>query len=163
MTDRDSLIDAFVRRRALLLVAAEGVPPERRTTLFVGHWNLLDLLAHLVGWDYTNVKAIEELKAGRIPDFYRHYDPGWAAYNQQLIERYGADDWEVLREGLRQSQAAVVAALGRLTAEEMTRTLSGAGRRRPVSIAGILRAALGDEREHLRQIRAFVGAPPEEH
>ena len=139
--DTPDLIDAFVRVRE---------------TPFVGHWNLMDVLAHLLGWDYTNVNAIEELKAGTTPAFYRHYDPGWAAYNQQLIDRYGAKDWEALRASLLQSQDAVVAMLRLLTAQELTAELSEPGWRRPVSIAGILRAAISDEREHLAQIRAFV-------
>jgi hypothetical protein len=159
MTEPDSLVDAFVRTRELLVAAADAVPPGQRRTPFVGHWDLLALLAHLVGWDYTNLKAVDELKAGRLPDFYRHYDPGWAAYNQQLIDRYGTGDWRTLCESLLRSQEAVVAALRLLTAEEMTRELSEPGRRRPVGIANILRAAIRDEREHLAQIRGFTGTP----
>ena len=158
MNEPSRFVDAFLRMRELLLVAADAVPPEQRQTPFVGHWNLLDLLAHLVGWDYTNTRAIEELRDGRVPDFYRHYDPGWAAYNQQLIDRYGVEDWQALRESLRLSQGAIVAGLRLLTEEEMTRELSEPGRPRPVSIATILRAAVRDEREHLAQIRAFMGA-----
>ena len=74
--DAPDLIDAFVRVREMLLREADAVPAELRQTPFVGHWNLMDVLAHLVGWDYTNVNAIEELKAGTTPSFYRHYDPG---------------------------------------------------------------------------------------
>ena len=159
MTDTADLVDGFVRMRGALVREADAVPPALRTTPFVGHWNLMDLLAHLVGWDYTNVNAIEELKAGTIPAFYAHYDPGWVSYNQQLIDRYGAEAWDELRGSLRQSQEAVVGMLRLLTPEELTRALSDAGRwRRPVSIAGIVRAAIRDEREHLQQIRAFVGS-----
>jgi uncharacterized damage-inducible protein DinB len=158
MNEPHGLVDAFVRMRELLLAATEAVPAEQRQTPFVGHWDLMDLLAHLVGWDYTNVKAIEELNSGRVPDFYLHYDPGWAAYNQQLIDRHGAEDWEALRASLRESQAAIVARLRLLTDEELTRELSEPGRPRPVSIARVLRAAIRDEREHLAQIRAFTAA-----
>ena len=158
MSETGGLVDAFVRGRETLLRAAEGVPPHLRETPFVGHWNVMDLLAHLVGWDYTNLNAVEEFKAGRVPDFYRHYDPGWAAYNQQLIDRYGASDWQALLGALRESQEAVTGMLRLLTPEEMTRELSGPGRRRPVTIAGIVRAAIRDEREHAQQVRAFVDA-----
>jgi hypothetical protein len=156
MNENEGLIDSFVQVREVLLLAADSVAPARRETPFVGHWNLMDLLAHLIGWDYTNMNAIEEFKAGRVPDFYREYDPGWAAYNQQLINRYAAGDWDGLRESLRQSQVAVVDMMRLLTPEEITREIAVAGRRRPVSIAGVLRAAIRDEREHLEQIMNFV-------
>jgi hypothetical protein len=160
MNDTPDLIDSFVRTREILLVEADAVPPELRQTPFVGHWDLMDLLAHLVGWDYTNVNAIEELKAGTIPAFYAQYDPGWAAYNQQLVDRYGAEDWQVLRGSLQESQEAIVAMLRLLTPEELTMELSHPDRGRPLTIAAILHAAVRDEREHLAQLRAFVGSQP---
>lgn len=158
MAEGTGLVDAFLRGRELLLRVAGEVPPELRTTPFVGHWNLMDVLAHLVGWDYTNVNAIEALKAGSVPDFYRQYDPGWASYNRQLIDRYGAADWDDLQAALAQSQAAVTQMLGLLTEEDLTKELSEPERfrRRPITIAGILQAAIRDEREHTRQIREFV-------
>ncbi len=156
--DTPDLIDAFVRMREALLRAADSTPPELRQRPFVGHWNLLDVLAHLIGWDYTNVNAIDALQAGTTPDFYRHYDPGWATYNQQLIDRHGADDWDALRSALRISQAAIVEKLRSLTPEELAAELTEPGRKRPMSIAAILRAAIKDEREHLGQIKDFVAA-----
>jgi hypothetical protein len=161
MTESDDLVNAFVHGREALLRAALAMPPHMRSTPFVGYWNLLDLLAHLVGWDYTNLNAVAEIKAGRIPDFYRHYDPGWASYNRQLIDRYGSSDWQELLDALGQSQEAVVTVMCTLTPEETTRELSQPGRRRPVSIAAIVRAAIRDEREHARQVRAFNTRPPE--
>lgn len=162
MSEAENVIDAFVRGRELLLARADEVPADLRTKPFVGHWNLMDVLAHLVGWDYTNVNAIESLKHGDVPDFYREYDPGWAAYNRQLIDRYGASDWDELRAELIQSQAAITRILRLLTPEDLERELSRPQRprplRRPVTIAGILRAAIRDEREHTRQIRDFVAA-----
>jgi hypothetical protein len=159
MSDTPDFIDSFVRMREALLREADTVPPDLRLTPFVGHWNLMDVLAHLVGWDYTNVNAIEELKSGATPAFYSDYDPGWTSYNRQLIDRYGADDWQTLRAAIDQSQAAVVQMLRLLTPEELAQELSDPGRpRRPASIAAILRAAIRDEREHLQQIRALVGS-----
>ena len=160
MNDPTDLIDSFVRMREALLRAADGVPAELRTKPFVGQWNLMDLLAHLVGWDYTNVNAIEELKAGSMPAFYSQYDPGWATYNRQLVERYGAGDWQALRAAIDQSQEAVVGMMRLLTPEELAREVLDPRRARggrPVSIAGIFRAAITDERQHVNQIRTFLG------
>ena len=156
MSEQADLVDSFVRMRETLLREADAVPPEMRETPFVGHWDLMDVLAHLVGWDYTNLRAIEEFRQGQTPEFYRHYDSGWASYNQQLIDHYGSSDWVALRSALEKSQAAVVGVLRGLSTEELTRELSNAGRRRPVTIAGILRAAVQDEQEHIEQIRSFM-------
>jgi hypothetical protein len=156
MAENTALIDAFIRERESLLRAADAVAPDLRTMPFVGHWNLMDVLTHLVGWDYTNVSAIDELLAGKTPAFYGHYDRGWVSYNQQLLDRYGAEDWETLQVAMAHSQAAVVGKLRQLSDEEMTREIAAPARRRPLSIAGILRAALHDEREHLRQLRTFL-------
>jgi hypothetical protein len=160
MSEQTDVVDSLVLTREALLREADAVPPELRETPFVGHWNLMDVLAHLVGWDYTNQRAIEEFRQGQTPDFYRHYDAGWASYNQQLIDHYGSSDWVALRSALDKSQASVVAVLRSLGAEELTQELSRPGRRRPVTIEGILRAAVGDEREHLEQIRSFVAGQP---
>jgi hypothetical protein len=149
LTDPLDLVEAFAKTREALLMAANEVRPNLRETPFVGHWDLMDLLAHLVGWDYTNVEAIEQLRVGKTPSFYAQYDAGWASYNQQLIDRYGGDDWNEVRGALLTSQEAIVAMLRLLAPEELTRELANPGRpSRPVTIVGILRAAISDEEEH---------------
>jgi hypothetical protein len=152
-----SLIHAFVETRVSLVGAARSVPESQRTQPFVGKWNLLDLLAHLIGWDYTNISAIDDLRAKTLPAFYSRFDAGWARENDLLVSRYGTGDWDELMENLARSQEAVVAKLESLTEDE----LSAPGpvwRRRPITIAGIVRAAIRDERQHLQQIREFVQA-----
>jgi hypothetical protein len=156
MAEDASLIDDFVRTRGAILAAADSVPAASRETPFVGHWHLMDLLAHLIGWDYANIEAIEALEAGRTPAFYGHYDPGWAAYNRQLVERYGTEDWQALRRSIDASREAIVLALRSLPPGALRARHPLADRERPVSIAGILRAAIRDEREHLAQIEAFA-------
>jgi hypothetical protein len=155
--DAASLIDAFVATRASLLGVARSVPQSQRTQPFVGKWNLLDLLAHLVGWDYTNISAVDDLRAGRLPAFYTRFDVGWARENDLLVSRYGTADWDELLESLARSQKAVVAKLRSLTEDD----LSAPGpvwRTRPITIAGIVRSAIRDERQHLEQIREFAQA-----
>ena len=156
-TTRD-LIDSLAETREAIKTAAQSVAIGRRTEPFVGAWNLCDLLAHLVGWDYTNVEAVFEFRQGKLPSFYEAHDPGWKRYNATLLERHGTDNWDALNVALSLSGQAVVTMLRTLSDDEVTES-PVRWRGRPVSIATILRAAIRDEREHLEQIRQFSSRP----
>ncbi|MBI4771772.1 MAG: hypothetical protein HY784_15495, partial [Chloroflexi bacterium] len=60
--------------RACLLAEAERLPPDSRDAAFLGHWSVKHLLAHLAGWDLTNLEAAGEILAGQAPAFYAHRD-----------------------------------------------------------------------------------------
>jgi hypothetical protein len=79
--------------REALVEAANRVPPERRREPFLGGWDLVDLIAHLIGWDRTNLEAIDDFLAGHLPAFYDTYDPGWASFNATLVARHRREDW----------------------------------------------------------------------
>ncbi|HWC30619.1 MAG TPA: DinB family protein [Dehalococcoidia bacterium] len=152
--DLDSLIDEFNATRASLIAAATAVPPERRDVPFVGHWDLQDVIAHTVGWDYTNVEAIPDFAAGRLPAFFARYDADWGSINAELVACYRVEDWDALMQTLRDAQAAFVAALSDLNDTDLDRRASWNGRQ--VSLRGMLRAISRDEAEHVRQIEAFL-------
>ena len=46
------------------------------------------LIVHLVGWDYTNILAIEALRSRQLPAFYAYRDPDWRSYNASLVAEY---------------------------------------------------------------------------
>ena len=142
--------------RAAIVGAAAGLPPSLRRRPLCGRWDIRDVLAHLIGWDYTNVQAIGELRSGRVPSFYDHYDPGWASFNASLVEQYRIEDWEMLLEALHASQRAVFDVLDAVPEPELNHDYGVRRRGKRVTIAGILGAAVRDEREHLAQIRALV-------
>jgi hypothetical protein len=144
--------------RAGILEATSEIPVRQRNTPFVGHWTIKELLAHLAGWDYANVKAVADLRAGRMPAFYEEYDPGWASYNQKLVERYATEAWEGLLSLLQESQAAFLDAVSGLSEEEMAAARGPAWRGHDISLHSVLRAAVRDEREHSQQIRSFVAS-----
>jgi hypothetical protein len=153
-----TLVDELVAVRAGVLDAASEVPAEERDTPFVGHWTIKDLLAHLAGWDYASMEAVVDLIAGRLPAFYDEYDPGWASYNQKLIETYGTEEWDELLSLLQESQAAFLDAVAGLSEEEVMAARGPAWRGRDISLHAVLRAAVRDESEHLQQIRSFVAS-----
>ncbi len=132
------------------------MPAARRDEPFVGVWDLKDLLAHLVGWDRTNLDALNDFLAGRRTAFYDRYDPGWTAYNAELVARYRLDDFAALLDSLAASQRDVVDALRTLSDADLTRERALSRTGRPLTIDGLLRAAIHDEQEHLRQIEVFI-------
>jgi hypothetical protein len=152
--DLHELIAAFNATRAALIEAAATVPAELRDVAFVGSWDLKDVIAHTIGWDYTNVEALPDFAAGRLPAFFERYDTDWAAINAQLVSRYRVENWDALIRSLREAQQAFVAALSALSDGGLDNAVAWKGRR--VSLRGMLHAISRDEAEHVRQIEAFM-------
>jgi hypothetical protein len=150
----ESLLEQFSRARAALIAAASSVPPALRDQPFVGAWDVKDVIAHTIGWDYTNIEALPDFRAGRLPAFFARYDEDWAAINAALIARYRVEDWAALIAALRQSGALFVQAMRGLTDADLD-TAASWGKRR-VSLRGMIRAVSRDESQHVTQVRDFV-------
>jgi DinB superfamily len=142
--------------RAAIVEAAQRLPQAHRDDAFLGSWSVRDLRAHLIGWDHTNIAALRDLRAGRRPAFYDRSDIDWASYNAELVTRYRLDDWDALLAALRDAQRAFTATYASLSDADLDRDWDGRWLGRTVSLGGLLRAALRDEREHLRQVEAFA-------
>jgi len=154
-TDPRSLIDALEEQRERLVALALSVPADLRQTQFVGKWSLHEVIAHLIGWDRTNINTVDDLLAGRLPPFYDRYEPNWVGYNDELVAKHGDEDWDALMQELSESQTAALLKLRSLSAKQLTQP-GPVWRTRPVTIAGVLRFATKDEYEHLGQIEALV-------
>ena len=89
---KDEVISGLVEARACILAAATQLPVEKQDQVFLGTWSVKDLLAHLMGWDFTNVEASQEILECKLPSFYAHHDRDWRTYNAGLVERYKKDD-----------------------------------------------------------------------
>ncbi|HLF28397.1 MAG TPA: DinB family protein [Anaerolineae bacterium] len=154
----DYLSGLIAARRAILEVAA-ALPPEKRDEVFLGVWSIKDLTAHLIGWDYVNLQAAEEVLAGKVPSFFAHYDPDWKTFNAQLVEEYTRDDFAQLLSSVEESQRKLIDFLKTIPAEEFdkdrgVRTARGAR----VTIGRNLQAEIDDEKVHYRQIKDFAAA-----
>ena len=128
-----------------------------RDVPFLGVWSAHDIVAHLVGWDYANLEAIETIRAGRLPAFYAAYDPDWRTYNAGLVALHkGAILAETLAAA-RASHQVLLDRLAALPADEISRDYgvrSPRGRR--VTVAMLLGVEARDERKHASQIGAFA-------
>jgi hypothetical protein len=159
---KDSIISALTEVRRKILHVAHTLPPARRGEVFLGEWSAKELLAHLVGWDYTNIAATKSILSGELPEFYSHHDRDWASYNAFLVERHKTEDYAELLHSVEASHRALVDLLGTVPADEFEKDRGLRYKRYKVTIARLLQAEAEDEEEHYRQIKAFAesGGPP---
>jgi len=151
-----TLISNFTDTRSSILRAAGSIPDERIDEVFVGSWRILELLAHLRGWDLTNIQAAKDILSGKVPDFYAESDKDWASYNAKLVSQHREADLESMIASVDSSRSDLVALLNQLDAKDI---FGDHGVRRgsyKVTIARLIEAETKDEIEHLDQIRRFM-------
>jgi hypothetical protein len=151
-----TLISNFTDTRSSILRAAGSIPDERIDEVFVGSWRILELLAHLRGWDLTNIQAAKDILSGKVPDFYAESDKDWASYNAKLVSQHREADLESMIASVDSSRSDLVALLNQLDAKDI---FGDNGVRRgsyKVTIARLIEAETKDEIEHLDQIRRFL-------
>lgn len=160
------LIAALAGARAQVLAAAERLLPAQQDVICLGVWSVHDLVAHLIGWDITNLVAIAEIRAGSLPPFFAEYDADWRTYNGRLVSQHKRASFAETRTAVSESHQRLLDALQALPAGDLARDYgvrSPRGRR--VTIAMLIEAEAGDERKHAEQILSFAerirGAPAE--
>ncbi|UCC76736.1 MAG: ClbS/DfsB family four-helix bundle protein [Anaerolineales bacterium] len=141
--EKDAIIRGLVKARRKILDAASLLSPVQQDEVFLGVWSVKDLLAHLAGWDDTNVKAVEEILAGQKPRFWKHYDRDWKSYNARLVVEYKRDDFAELLAMVQESHRRLIGFL---------QTVPDAEYLKRRKIKSLLRAEIRDEEEHHRQV-----------
>ncbi len=152
--------NAFRVNRAAILTCAQSWPADRVEEVFLGEWCLLDLLAHLSGWDEANREAVTAVQAGRLPEFYAHKDADWRSFNAMHVRNH------------RQPTLAAQIAEVERTFADLIDTLDQPGGGRDfyrdygvrykgwkVIVARLVESELHDERIHLEQMKAWLVAP----
>jgi len=148
--EKDGIISGLVEARRKILDATNSLPPAAQDEVFLGEWSVKDLLAHLVGWDYTNLTAVQEILAGQKPGFWEHHDRDWKSYNAQLVAEHRRDDLAELVAAVEQSHRKLIGFLQTVPADEYAKRKT---------IATLLRAETKDEEEHHRQVEEFGTRP----
>ncbi len=154
--DKQVLLEAFAQVRGRILEASHQIAPQDVDIPFVGTWNILDLLAHLRGWDFTNLQAAQDILKGKLPDLYSQYDKDWRSYNAGLVARHKQAGLEQMLQAIEESHTALVACLRGLSAEQL---LTDQGVRHgsyKVIISRLIQAETKDEARHLSQIENFL-------
>lgn len=151
-----ALINGLVDARRSLILAAREVPVDQRNAIFLGTWCIKDLLAHLVGWDFTNTQAIQEILSGKAPSFFTFYDKDWQSYNARLVQEYRIEPFEALLEEAANSHAQFIEYLQSLSADVIVNGKGRSPKGRTITIRNLLTAETSDEDKHLEQVRAFI-------
>ncbi len=150
------LIASLVDARQAVLGAISALPFEARDTACIGVWCVRDLLAHMVGWDFTNLQAIQEILAGQYPGFFQHYDKDWHSYNAQLVAAYRCESFEALLAQVADSHRKFITFLESLPARTLLDGKVRSARGRTVTIHNLLESEIYDENTHAGQVRAFL-------
>jgi hypothetical protein len=152
--EKNRIISDLVEVRRKIIDMASSLSPQKQDEVFLGVWSVKDLLAHLTGWDFTNIEAMNEILSSKLPSFYRYYDRDWQSYNARLVEEYGKDDVAELISTVEDSHKRLVEFLETVPAEEFDKDREiRTGRRYKVTIARLLQAEIDDEKVHYTQVQ----------
>jgi hypothetical protein len=150
------LLDGLRQVRGKILAAAREYRPGEETIPFIGVWTLLDMLAHLAGWDIANRNAASEILAGELPSFYKHQGKDWAEFNAILVKRYRRDSMAEMLEVVAHTHQALLDDLEALTAQDLFADHGVRHGNYRVIISRLLEAERKDEFRHLQQMTEFI-------
>ena len=132
---KDRILSELTGTRHKVLSAASKIFDKDQDIIFLGIWSIRDLIAHLIGWDYTNLNAIKSVMQKQIPDFYKYHDHDWQAYNAILVRKHKKGPIQNLLARANDSH------------ETLVRFLQ--------TIPRLLESETNDERIHYQQITGF--------
>jgi DinB superfamily len=150
------LLDGLRQVRGDIQAAALEFSPGEENIPFVGVWSLLELLAHLAGWDVTNRQAAREVLSGTVPSFYSYISKDWAEYNASLVSQHRKESLEEMLAEVSRTHLELLEDLEALTAQDL---FADHGVRRGsyrVIISRLLEAERKDEARHLQQILEVI-------
>jgi len=137
---KDDLLFGLKAVRESILSEALALSVEARDRVFLGTWSVMDLLAHLAGWDFTNLQAARDILDGLLPEFYEHHDKDWKTYNAALVAKYKRTDFREQIELVREAQKQLIECLQTLPAEDFKLDMGVRAKGIKVTIARLLQA-----------------------
>jgi hypothetical protein len=152
---KDGIIAGLVEIRIKTLDAISSLSPAQQDEVFLGTWSVKDLLAHLVGWDYANIEAVDAVLAGRLPAFYSHHGRDWRTFNARLVAEYGKEALKDLMASAQESHRKLVRLLETVPAEEFDADKDVRFKGYKVTIARLIQGEIDDEKTHYSQIEVF--------
>ena len=99
--------------------ASAGWAKRPRRRVFLGTWSTIELLAHLAGWDWTNLAAMRGIRRRRLPGFLPLCRPRRTRCEARLVRRHGSRRY-ASRRSIEETHAALLEALERLPAGELS-------------------------------------------
>jgi hypothetical protein len=152
---KDQLLSSLIETRQNILSEVSKLSRAEQDRVFLGIWSVKDLLAHLAGWDYTNMEAARYVMIGKLPPFYAHHDRDWARYNAMLVAKYKRDQLDELIGLVKDAQRQLIDFIQMVPPSSFNKDFSVRFRGYKVTIQRLLEAELKDEQIHLQQIIDF--------
>lgn len=156
LTRKELLLADLTGARQEIMDAAASVSPRQEEQVFLGDWCLRDLVAHLIGWDYTNRDAAEDILGGQVPAFYELRDSDWHSLNYHFVQKFNKGSWSDLLDSARQSQQALIGYLETIPDADLFNDFGVRHAGIKVTIARLLAAEAKDEKKHAAQIREWL-------
>ena len=157
MSRKQEITTGLISARQKILAAISLLPPARLNEVFLGVWSVKDLLAHLIGWDYTNIEAVKDILAGQAPRVFKQWDPEWANYNAELVRRYRRDRFGDMLTESTASHAALIEFIETIPAEDIGKDF---GIRSPngtnITVEWFLQFEIDDEGCHYDQVQDWL-------
>jgi hypothetical protein len=154
---KEQIISELQKVRSNILTEVLALSTKQRNTVFLGVWSVKDLLAHLAGWDFTNVDAIKSVMAGKVPSFYEYRDHDWQTYNAMLVEKYKGNSFREVIATVKRSQKELIKLLKPIPPECFSKDFDVRFRGTKLTIQRFLEADIKDVQIHHRQIVDFFG------
>jgi hypothetical protein len=156
---KDQILSALVETRQSILAEVSELSDSQQDQVFLGIWSVKDLLAHLIGWDETNLHAAKSVMEEQLPSFYEHRDHDWQTYNAILVKKYKKGSFRELLATVRDSQEKLIKFLKTVQPENFNKDFGVRFRGYKVTIQRLLEAELGDEQTHHQQVIDFFKEP----
>ncbi len=155
MLRKDQILSSLMDTRQKLLDAISKISDEDQDLVFLGVWSVKDLLAHIVGWDYTNIDAIKSVMKNQVPAFYKYRDRDWQTYNAMLVKKYKSGSIQELLGRAKDSQKKLVQFLQTIPPEVFNKDFGVRYHGYKVTIQRLLEADVKDGQIHYQQITGF--------
>ena len=152
---KDQTLSSLIETRRNISAAAARLSEDQQNQVFLGIWSVKDLLAHLIGWDYANLDAIQSVLDGKLPSFYKYRDRDWQTYNAMLVKKYKKESLTDLLAAMKESQAKLIARLQTIPPEHFNQDFGVRFRGYKVTIQRLLKADIKDVQTHLQQMNDF--------
>jgi hypothetical protein len=152
---KELTLSALVAARQNILAEVAGLSSEQQNQIFLGIWSIKDLLAHLTGWDITNMEAVKSVLQSQVPSFYQYRDHDWQTYNAMLVSQYKQDSFQTLLAAVNDSHEKLVALVQTIPPANFNKDFGVRFRGYKVTIQRLLEAETKDEQTHHKQIIDF--------
>jgi len=152
---KEQILLELIKTRQNLVSEVAGLSAPQLDQVFLGIWSVKDLLAHLIGWDDTNLNAIKSVLDGQVPTFYEHHDRDWQTYNAMLVRKYKKNSSRELLQKAQASQEKLIEFLQTIPPEHFKKDFGVRFRGYKVTIQRLLEADVKDRQIHYKQIVDF--------